>query len=86
MRNASLLARAGSRIAEMCERFFPDALVFALATIVVVFVGGMTIGVAPAKLVIEFGGGFWSLVNFTMQMAIVIVGGSWWRRRRRSRS
>jgi short-chain fatty acids transporter len=59
----------------MCERFFPDAFVFALAAIVVVFVGGMTIGVAPAKLVIEFGGGFWSLVNFTMQMAIVIVGG-----------
>jgi short-chain fatty acids transporter len=75
MRNATMLARAGSRIAEICERFFPDAFVFALAAIVLVFAGGMAIGVAPAKLVIEFGGGFWSLVNFTMQMAIVIIGG-----------
>jgi short-chain fatty acids transporter len=49
--------------------------VFALAAIVIVFVGGLSIGVAPATLVAEFGGGFWSLVNFTMQMAIVIVGG-----------
>ena len=75
MRNANLLARAGSRIADACERFFPDAFVFALAAIVIVFFGGIAIGVAPAKLVGEFGGGFWSLVNFTMQMAIVIVGG-----------
>jgi short-chain fatty acids transporter len=75
MRNANLLARAGSRIADACERFFPDAFVFALAAIVLVFFGGMAIGVAPGKLVGEFGGGFWSLVNFTMQMAIVIVGG-----------
>jgi short-chain fatty acids transporter len=75
MRNATFLARAGSRIADACERFFPDAFVFALAAIVLVFFGGMAIGVAPAKLVNEFGGGFWSLVNFTMQMAVVIIGG-----------
>ncbi len=70
-----LLARAGSRIADVCERWFPDAFVFALAAIVVVFVGGMAIGVAPLKLATEFGNGFWSLVNFTMQMALVIIGG-----------
>jgi short-chain fatty acids transporter len=75
MRNANLLARAGSRIADACERFFPDAFVFALAAIVLVFVAGLAIGVAPVKLVNEFGGGFWSLVNFTMQMAMVIIGG-----------
>jgi short subunit fatty acid transporter len=69
------LARAGSRIADACERWFPDAFVFALAAIVLVFAGGLAIGVAPAKLAYEFGSGFWSLVNFTMQMALVIVGG-----------
>lgn len=63
------------RIADACERWFPDAFVFALAAIVIVFVGGLSIGVAPAKLAYEFGSGFWSLVNFTMQMALVIVGG-----------
>jgi short-chain fatty acids transporter len=76
MRNESgLLARAGSRIADACERWFPDAFVFALAAIVVVFAGGLAIGVPASKLTYEFGSGFWSLVNFTMQMALVIVGG-----------
>src|SRR5947208_3064605 len=70
-----LLARAGSRIADICERWFPDAFVFALAAIVLVFIGGTFAGVKPVTLATEFGNGFWSLVNFTMQMAIVIVGG-----------
>ena len=69
------LARAGMRIADVCERWFPDAFVFALAAIVLVFIGGLGCGVKPVTLVTEFGNGFWSLVNFTMQMAIVIVGG-----------
>jgi len=63
------------RIADACERWFPDAFVFALAAIVLVFAGGLGIGVPATKLVAEFGGGFWSLVNFTMQMAMVIIGG-----------
>ena len=69
------LARAGMRIADACERWFPDAFVFALAAIAIVFAGGVAIGVAPVKLATEFGAGFWSLVNFTMQMAMVIIGG-----------
>ena len=63
------------RIADFCERWFPDAFVFALAAIALVFLGGLGIGVPATKLVAEFGTGFWSLVNFTMQMAIVIIGG-----------
>jgi len=70
-----LLARAGSRIADVCERWFPDAFVFALAAIALVFIGGMFAGVKPVTMATEFGNGFWSLVNFTMQMAMVIVGG-----------
>jgi len=72
---SGFLARAGMRIADACERWFPDAFVFALACIVLVFAGGLSIGVPASKLATEFGSGFWSLVNFTMQMAIVIVGG-----------
>jgi short-chain fatty acids transporter len=63
------------RIADACERWFPDAFVFALGAIVVVFAGGLAAGVPAVKLATEFGGGFWSLVNFTMQMAMVIIGG-----------
>src|SRR5436190_22553856 len=72
---ARMLARIGMRIADFCERWFPDAIVFALAAFVLVFCGGLGIGVPATKLVAQFGTGFWSLVNFTMQMAIVIIGG-----------
>src|SRR5207248_6734859 len=75
MPHPPLLARAGSRIADVCERWFPDAFVFALAAIVLVFIGGLASGVKPVALATEFGNGFWSLVNFTMQMAMVIIGG-----------
>jgi short-chain fatty acids transporter len=69
------LARLGAWLADFCERWFPDAFVFALAAVVIVFLGGLAAGEAPGKLVSAFGGGFWSLVPFTMQMALVIIGG-----------
>jgi short-chain fatty acids transporter len=40
-----------------------------------VFAGGVLAGERPQKLAIEAGKSFWSLVPFTMQMAMVIVGG-----------
>ncbi len=72
---AAPLARAGAFIAGACERYFPDAFVFALAAVAVVFVTGLLVGEKPARLVAEFGGGFWVLVPFTMQMVLIIIGG-----------
>ena len=69
------LARLGTRIADWSERYFPDAFVFALAAVAFVFVFGLTLGEAPGKLVAAFGEGFWVLVPFTMQMALIIIGG-----------
>jgi short-chain fatty acids transporter len=57
------------------ERWLPDAFVFALAATVIVFCAGIAIGVAPLALVDAWGGGFWELLSFTMQMALVIVTG-----------
>ena len=47
------LARAGMRLADFCERWFPDAFVFALAAIVIVFAGGLAIGIPAPKLAAE---------------------------------
>jgi len=69
------LARLGAVLTDLCERYFPDAFVFALAGVVLVFAAGLALGDSPGRLVSEFGGGFWVLVPFTMQMALVIVGG-----------
>ncbi len=75
MTRAGVLARWGAGLADWCERWFPDAFVFALAAVVVVFLGGLALGEGPLSLAQAFGKGFWQLVPFTMQMAMVIVGG-----------
>lgn len=62
-------------LTDLCERYFPDAFVFALAGVVLVFLAGLALGESPGKLVKEFGSGFWVLVPFTMQMVLIIVGG-----------
>ena len=69
------LARLGSRIAGLSERYFPDAFVFALAAVLVVFVFGLALGERPGALVTAFGEGFWVLVPFTMQMVLIIITG-----------
>jgi short-chain fatty acids transporter len=69
------LVRLGTVLTDLCERYFPDAFVFALAGVIIVFLAGLALGERPARLVAEFGNGFWVLVPFTMQMALVIVGG-----------
>lgn len=70
-----ILERWGLRLAEWSEKWFPDALIFALLGIVVVFCFGLMIGESPTKLAIEGGKSFWILIPFTMQMAMIIIGG-----------
>ena len=69
------LARLGMALADWSERWFPDAFVFALVAILFVFVAGLLAGSAVRDLVKYFGDGFWILIPFTMQMAIIIIGG-----------
>src|SRR6202050_4313111 len=69
------LVRFGLGLARWSERWFPDPLVFALLGVVVVFVVGLLLHQSPAKLAIQGGKNFWTLVPFTMQMVMIIVGG-----------
>ena len=57
------------------ERWIPDAFVFALCATVVVFVAGLATGAHAMQLVDAWGGGFWELIAFTLQMALVIITG-----------
>lgn len=69
------LERCGLWLAAWSEKWFPDAWVFALVGIVVVFFFGLIIGESPSKLAIAGGKTFWTLIPFTMQMALIIIGG-----------
>ena len=73
--SASALARLGMALADWSEKWFPDAFVFALIALIVVFLVGLSLGTPVRDLVKYFGDGFWSLIPFTMQMTIIIVGG-----------
>ncbi|CAM3659511.1 TIGR00366 family protein [Bordetella bronchialis] len=69
------LERIAAGVTRWSEKWFPDAYIFAVIAVVVVALGAMAIG-APAKSVgLAFGDGFWTLIPFTMQMAIVAISG-----------
>jgi short-chain fatty acids transporter len=67
--------RVGMAMADWSQRWFPDAFVFALLGVAIVFLAGLLIGTPAGNLVQFFGDGFWSLIPFTMQMALIIIGG-----------
>jgi short-chain fatty acids transporter len=69
------LARVGMALSDWSERWFPDAFIFALIAIIIVFAAGLFLGTPIRDLVRFFGQGFWGLIPFTMQMAIIIIGG-----------
>jgi short-chain fatty acids transporter len=70
-----VLERVALAFTEFAERWLPDAFVFALIASAFVFVAGLLIGAASLELVDAWGRGFWELLGFTMQMALVIVTG-----------
>ncbi len=67
--------RLGIVVADWAERWFPEAFIFALIALVIVFIAGLTLGNNPLELAKDFGDGFWELIPFTMQMTMIIIGG-----------
>lgn len=69
------LARIGLRLSDWFERWFPDAFALALVVVAVVFIASLGVGSSVLDTAQWFGTGFWGLVNFTMQMSLIIVTG-----------
>lgn len=71
-----LLFRAAARFSSFSERVIPSAFSIALLLTFVVFGGALAIaGASPSQVVIAWGNGFWVLVPFAMQMALVVLTG-----------
>ena len=63
----------------LMNRWLPDPFLFAVILTIVVFIGSMIgTGLGPVQLVNAWGNskGFWGLLSFSMQMALVLVLGS----------
>lgn len=70
-----LLARMAIGFTEWAETWFPDAFVFVILAVLAVAAGNLATGATPAAVAKGFGSGFWTLIPFTMQMAMVAITG-----------
>ena len=58
------------------QRWLPDAFLFAVILSVVVFICGMLFQQqTPVQMANHWGGGFWKLLSFSMQMVLILVLG-----------
>src|SRR5215204_5200087 len=70
------LARMALAMTDWTERWVPDAFVFALFATVIVVAAGVAFTPSTVPQVIDaWGKGFWELIPFTLQMALVIITG-----------
>jgi len=71
------LERVALKFTDLSERWLPDAFIFALMATVVVVIAGLTAGGgSPSGIAMAWGKGFWSLIPFTMQMALIVITGT----------
>jgi len=69
-------ARAALALTDWSERWLPDAFIFALLATVLVIVAALAATPAtPLQVVDAWGRGFWELIPFTLQMALIIITG-----------
>ncbi|SDI98460.1 short-chain fatty acid transporter [Natribacillus halophilus] len=60
----------------MVQRYLPDAFLFAIILTLVVFIGGIFMADnTPLAMMQHWGDGFWDLLDFSMQMALIVVTG-----------
>ena len=70
------VARIALALTSWTERWVPDAFIFALLATLLVVVAGVTATSSSIGQVVDaWGGGFWELIPFTLQMALIIITG-----------
>ncbi|PRC92277.1 short-chain fatty acid transporter [Solimicrobium silvestre] len=72
---SNALEHTAQAVTSWAEKWFPDAYIFAALAVVVVAAGAWFMGAPLTQIGIAFGDGYWSLIPFTMQMAMVAISG-----------
>lgn len=70
-----VLARMALRFTNFAEKWFPDAFVFVAIAVAIVAAAALINGATPTAVAGAFGDGYWSLITFTLQMALMVVSG-----------
>lgn len=71
----SYLARLALRFTAWAEKWFPDPFVFVGLGVGIVALAALINGAPAVTVMRSFGDGFWSLITFTMQMALMVISG-----------
>ncbi len=66
----------GEKFVEVFKRYIPDSFVFALLlTLICGLLAFLFAGAAPLRIITSWYTGFWSLLEFGMQMVLILVSG-----------
>lgn len=61
---------------KLVQNYLPDPFLFCIILTFIIFLSGMIFtGQSPMAMILHWTGGFWSLLGFAMQMALVLVFG-----------
>lgn len=75
--NQSFVMKIGSTLTRLSMKYMPDPSIFAVILTFIAFILGIVVAhVSPMKMVLNWYKGFWSLLSFAMQMALIIITGS----------
>lgn len=72
---SNALENTAQAVTRWAEKWFPDAYIFAALAVIIVAGGAWLTGAPISQIGIAFGDGYWSLIPFTMQMAMVAISG-----------
>lgn len=60
----------------LVQKFLPDPFIFASILTIIVYIAGMLVTKqGPLEMLTHWNNGFWSLLSFAMQMALIVVTG-----------
>ncbi len=67
----------GEFFSRIAQRYLPDAFIFAILLMILVFILGMAVeGASFIAMTTYFGDGLWNFLTFSMQMVLILVTGS----------
>lgn len=73
----SFITRMGNSCLWFSLKYMPDASIFAVVLTIIALILGITLAKqTPVQMIGHWGKGFWELLAFAMQMALIVVTGS----------
>ena len=71
-----MISKLGEKFTHLFQKYMPNAFVFAIILTIVTATGAFFwLDVAPMKIIISWYDGFWSLLEFGMQIVLIIITG-----------